>query len=133
MPSGTAQINGSAHGDKDQIQEGFDAFVAGLNASNIVPDFSLSFIQTDPDPFFGLIATPDGYGNVILSIPTFEALTGCTYKLQQSDNGFSNCMSPDNVSSGEEKTLSYQSGRQWRVDIVGSNFTVEGEPTSPLA
>jgi len=132
MPSGTAEIQGSAHGDKDQIQEAFDAFIAGLNASNIVPDFSLSFPQTDPDSITGLIAVPDGYGNVILTIPTFEQQTGCTYKLQQSDDGFNTYTSPFDVNSADERTCFYQMGRQWRVDIFGPNFIVVGEETAPL-
>lgn len=109
-----------------------EALEAGLNASGIVPDFSLSFGPDDPEPITGLIYTPDGYDNVIITIPDFETQTGCTYRLNHSDDGFSTSSTDQNVSPNDAPTFGYQLGRQWRVDIIGDVFIVIGEPTSPL-
>jgi len=134
MPTATVTASGTAHGDKDTLQDFIDAFNAGVAASGITPNFDFAWGEDDPDAISGLQTSVDGYGVVHILIPSFDQRGGCTYRLNHSDDNFSTSSTDQNVSPNDTVDLDYQLGRQWRVDIVmGDGFTILGEPTSPLA
>lgn len=133
MGNATGTMTITCHGDTDEQTTDLDAFIAGLNLAGQIASGSITFGPDDPDPITGLIYTPDGYGNVTITIPDFTTATGCTYRLNHSDDGFSTFSTDQNVSPNDAPTFGYQLGRQWRVDIMtADSYTVIGEPTSPL-
>lgn len=134
MGNATGTHSVTAHGDKDQQQELLDAYIDGLNSSGLFASGSItSFGPDDPDPIAGLIYTPDGYGNVTITIPSFTAATGCTYNLNHSEDGFSTFSTDQSIAPNAAPLFVYQTGRQYRVDItVPGGYIVIGEPTIPL-